>query len=178
MRKLAIALCLTASVLTALGQGSINFNNRVTAVGINAPVDFAGALVTGPEYVGQLFVNNAGSFEAVGAPVEFRTGAAAGYINGGSVSVSFVAPGASADVIMRAWATASGADWDAASTNPNGIFGESNQISIATGGAGSPPSLPADLVGLNAFTLTQVPEPSTVALGLLGLAALALRRRK
>lgn len=178
MRKLAITLCLTASVITALGQGSINFNNRVTAAGINAPVTFAGANVAGPDYLGQLFVDNAGSFEAVGAPTEFRTGAAAGYINGGSVAVPFVAPGGDATLVLRAWAAASGADWDTAAANSAGIIGESNAITITTGGAGSPPSLPADLAGLNAFALTQVPEPSTVALGLLGLAALALRRRK
>jgi len=179
MRKLAIALCLTATVLTALGQGTLNFSTFVGS--INAPVDFAGTSVAGPDYVGQLYVSPAGggSFEAAGPIVPFLSGAGAGYIIHGEIAAANVAAGSSADVIMRAWATASGADWGEASSNPSGIIGESNMINVAAlGGAGDPPSTPPDLVGLQAFSLTQIPEPSTVALGLLGLAALALRRRK
>jgi hypothetical protein len=54
--------------------------------------------------------------------------------------------------------------------------GKSTAITVTTGGAGSPPSLPANLVGLTSFSL--VPEPSTYALLALGAAALFLRRRK
>jgi hypothetical protein len=181
MRKLAVALCLTATVLTAFGQGTLNFNNRVTIDGINAPVDFEGNRLTGPDYAGQLYVSaaGAGAYTAVGAVTAFQTNPVlAGYINGGEVVVAGIAPGTSVDVVLRAWATASGSTWEAASGNATGIFGESNVVTVGLGAVGSPPGPAANLIGLTSFTLTQVPEPSTVALGLLGLAALALRRRK
>jgi hypothetical protein len=179
MKKLAIALCLTASVLTAMAQGTINFNNRVTVAGINAPVTFAGSGLLGPDYVGQLFVMNGASYEAVGTPTAFQSNALlAGYVNGGNTVVPFVAPGSDATVILRAWNAAAGSDWATASGAGNLISGESTAITITTGGAGAPPSLPANLTGLAGFELVAVPEPSTIALGVIGLAALALRRRK
>lgn len=50
------------------------------------------------------------------------------------------------------------------------------------GGVGSPPGVPADLVGLQSFSLTTAagtaPEPGTITLGLMGAAALWARRRK
>ena len=59
------------------------------------------------------------------------------------------------------------------------IRGSSGPVTItALGGVGAPPSLPADLVGLSGFTLTAIPEPSTIALAALGAAALLFRRRK
>jgi len=172
---------LTATVLTTFGQGTLNFNNRVTIDGINAPVDFGGTRLTGPDYAGQLYVSaaGAGAYSAVGDITAFQTNPVlAGYINGGEVVVPGLIAGTSVDVVLRAWATASGADWAAASGNPNGIFGESDVVTVALGGGGSPQGPAANLIGLTSFSLTQVPEPSTVALGLLGLAALALRRRK
>jgi len=38
--------------------------------------------------------------------------------------------------------------------------------------------LPKDLAGLEAFSLTVIPEPGTIALAVLGLAAFFVRRRK
>jgi hypothetical protein len=55
----------------------------------------------------------------------------------------------------------------------------SDAFTVTLGGAGTPPgppaALPADFAGLN---ITTVPEPSTVALAILGGAALFFRRRK
>jgi hypothetical protein len=66
--------------------------------------------------------------------------------------------------------------------------GESPVFSFtAASGSGSPPPLPgfftaandpASLGGLQSFAVTVVPEPSTIALGLIGGAALLLRRRR
>jgi hypothetical protein len=57
----------------------------------------------------------------------------------------------------------------------------SDPFTVTLGGAGTPPSpaaaLPGDFSGLN-ITTTVVPEPSTVALAILGGAALFFRRRK
>jgi len=62
---------------------------------------------------------------------------------------------------------------------PAASFGQNYTL----GGFGSPPSLPGDTFGtgagqLSGLLLVPVPEPSTIALGLLGAAALLIRRRK
>jgi len=163
--------------VTALAQGTINFNNFVPP-NIDAPIfDVGGTTrLAGSGFLAQLWAGpNAGSLAPIGAALPFFSQASggAGYINGPpDRSVGTVAPGAIAFVQVRAWNAASGADWNSA-----GIRGQSITLQITTGGAGNPPSLPADLTGLTSFSLAVIPEPSTIALGLLGVAALLLRRR-
>lgn len=168
MKKLlTIAACFCAlTAFNAYAQGTVAFGNRVTGV-LDAPVfDFGGARLAGPNAFAQLVVNGS----PVGDPVAFRSGAGAGYWPTASVSVPGVAAGATAaNVQVRAWKDA--ASYDAAT-----FKGISAAFTVATGGAGSPPTLPGNLTGLTSFTL--VPEPSMIALGLLGAAALMLRRRQ
>lgn len=177
MKKALIAVACAVVSLSAYAQGTLNFNNRVPANSIDAPVFNVGNTVKleGTGFLAQIYAGpTADSLAAVGVASPFRTGAGAGYINAGAnaaVSVPTVAPGANAFVRVRAWDTSTGATYEAA-----GIKGESALLTIATGGVGAPPSLPANLVGLTSFSL--VPEPSTIALGVLGAAALLLRRRK
>jgi hypothetical protein len=94
------------------------------------------------------------------------------------------APGSTPTLTVRAWSTASGG-FDAAKISPNGIWGEWTFTSLPISGAGNPPSLPPGLTqwGLinnysNEGVFILVPEPSTVALGVLGIGALALARRR
>ena len=176
MKKALIAVACAVVSLSTYAQGTLNFNNRVAGV-LDAPVfniDTATRL-DGTRFMAQLYAGaTADSLAAVGVAAPFRTGAGAGYINPGAnatVAVATVVPGANAFIRMRAWDTTTGATYEAAS-----VRGESSVFSVATGGAGSPPSLPANLVGLTSFNL--VPEPSTIALGVLGAAALLIRRRK
>jgi hypothetical protein len=180
MKKLAIvAVCLMATV-GAYAQGSFAFGNRVTSAGIDAPVlDGAGARLDGTAYLAQLFVNG----NPVGTPLAFRTGAAAGYISTTSVDAG-VPYGTTVDVQMRAWRVAAGADYAAASASMDasrlGNAGASATLSLAASGVNALglPDPPANLTGLQGFSLVVVPEPSTIALGLLGAALLFLRRRK
>jgi hypothetical protein len=167
MKKLlTIAACFCAlTAFNAYAQGTIAFGNRVTGV-LDAPVfDVGGTVKLEGPAMAQLYLGAT----PVGAPVAFRTGAGAGYWPTTSVTLPGVAAGAVAQVQVKAWK-------DAASFEAAAIKGESGVLSITTGGAGSPPTLPANLVGLTSFTL--VPEPSMIALGLLGAAGLMLRRRK
>lgn len=81
--------------------------------------------------------------------------------------------GQAVNVQVKAWMTTgpgAGATWEAAaSKGASSVFSVTPAVSPAT---------PPDLVGLTPFNITIVPEPSTIALGVLGAAALLLRRRK
>ncbi len=186
MKKLLfLAVCALATA-TALAQGTVNFNNRVSAASIDAPVfDVGGTTKLGPTFDAQLYAGpNAGSLAAVGSVTPFKSGVLAGYFAGGSVAISTVAPGATASIQVRAWDASGGATSYEAALAAGVHTGESAIIQVATGGVPDPttgiPGFPANLTGLQSFSLvaTVVPEPSTIALGLLGAGALLLRRRK
>jgi hypothetical protein len=183
MKRLLAGIACLALCVGAFAQGTVNFNNSPAAVGgTGAPIfDVDGTTrLAGTAYLAQLFGGVDGSSLApYGATLTFRTGAGAGFFNttgqDTSRAIATVAPGVAAVIEVRAWEAAGGTSYDAAVA---GGFkaGKSTQITVVTGGAGSPPSLPANLVGLTSFSL--VPEPSTYALLALGAAALFLRRRK
>jgi hypothetical protein len=168
MKKLLIMAACFGTAIVTLGQGQANFNTKVSLDGINAFVtDATGAKVEGPNFVGQLLFSDAmdGSYTPVGVPVEFGTGNKAGYILTGG-AVDFGVAAGDVWVVMKAWDT----------TNPT-TEGMSNPFMI---GLKALPDAPANLVGLESFSVSGevIPEPSTFALGLLGIGALMLRRRK
>ncbi|MFM1941526.1 MAG: hypothetical protein RI897_508 [Verrucomicrobiota bacterium] len=178
MKTITCSLLLLLTTLSASAQGTINFNNRVTVAGIDAPITFGGVGLRGPDFLGQLFVLDPGSdsYEPVGGPTPFQSHPLlAGYINGGNTIVPFIAPGNDATVVLRAWNAAAGSIWSEVLGRPNGIYGQTAPITITLGGAGSPPSLPANLVGLNGAFM--IPEPTTFALIVLGLGMLRLKQR-
>lgn len=171
MKKLAILAAAAMMTVGAYAQGTVNNANFVSGV-LDAPVfDVDGTTrLAGANYMAQLYAGPAGgSLAAIGSPVAFKTGSGAGYFLGGAATIPTVAPGANADIKIVAFQGASEAS--AVATGSSSVF------TVQTGGAGNPPGLPANLVGLTSFSL-QVPEPSTIALGILGAAALLLRRRK
>jgi hypothetical protein len=176
MKRILSAAFVLVTAVTGYGQGTINFSSFVGTV--DAPVTYLGARVTGPAYVGQLYAGaTAGSLAAVGSPVAFfgaGTGGEGYIVSPATVTVPGIAGGATAVVQMKAWASTF-ASYEAAVAG-GGVRGESTTFSITLGGGGSPPAVPANLVGLQAFSL--VPEPSTYALLAFGAAALLLRRRK
>lgn len=57
-------------------------------------------------------------------------------------------------------------------------LGLPSSIETAYNGTPSPATTPANMTGLTSFSLTQVPEPSTIALGVMGACAFLARRRK
>jgi hypothetical protein len=177
MKKLVIAaVALMVSIAATYAQGQVNFANRVPASNINAKiVDNAGAAATTPPYAAALLLDSGGTLSLIaGSATGFRTGAAAGYINPNVITI----PGhdVSTSVTLRVLGF-SGAATDAAATaalaGPANLRGVSNPVTVTLGGG---TVLPPDMVGLTGFTIT--PEPSTIAFGLLGAAALLIRRRK
>jgi MYXO-CTERM domain-containing protein len=183
MKKLLLLAVFAVASSVAFGQGTLNFANA--GAGVNAPVhDISGGtpgiLTAGSAYSAQLYIGPAGTASASGlstngvsgAPTPFLSGGQAGYFTGGSRVVSGTPFGSAAGSIItvqvRAWATASGNSWETAT-----LRGESNLIQVTLT---EPPTAAPNLVGLTAFNV--VPEPSSIALGLLGLGAVALIRRR
>jgi len=182
MKKSIIALALVVASVSAIGQGTVQFANL--GVGLNAPVtiDSLAGAKGAAGYMAQLALDVGGSLTPVGGAASFIGAGAPGYFSGGVVTVSQLAPGASGTFRVFAWDSTAGAatTYAAALTSWNSGLthgGWSAPITIATGGGGTPAGPPASLTGLQPWFVTIVPEPSTIALGILGVGALLLRRR-
>jgi hypothetical protein len=188
MKKLLILAVSVAATIGALAQGTVNFANA-GAGGLNARIfgtDGTTALA-GTGYIAQLWAGaSAGSMNPITPTVTFGTGANAGYFFGGSRTIPTVPAGSPAFFQVRVWEAAAGASWDVASVR-NGAQVGGDTVSYHGAALGpyqspnltAPPSTPPNLLGLQSFSLYVVPEPSTIALGVLGLAGLlVLRRRK
>lgn len=183
MKKFLAIAALVVAAYGAQAQGNFTFSNRVTANGLDQPVfDVGGtAKVDGANFVAAIFQNGV----QLGATAPFRTGTGAGYWNPGADSSRSIAGKFSTDVVtgftVQVWDSSKGATLDAAKA-AGGKFGISDPFSITLGGAKSDPNLPSDVPGFmgnfKSFSLQVVPEPSVLALGALGAAALLFRRRK
>jgi hypothetical protein len=176
MKKLIVAAIVGLTAFSAMAQGKFVFANRNTATTppIDAKVFLPGGVtpLAGTDYLAQAYVGlDEASLAPVGVAVPFRTGAAAGYISAATINTT-IAANTAVVIQMRAWEAAKGASYEAAVAG-GGIYGKSNVVPVTLTDAPAPP---ADLVGLQSFAL--VPEPSTMALGVLGIAALLLRRRQ
>lgn len=172
MKKALIALTAMIMTVAAYGQAQVVFNTRVLGE-VEAPVFKPNNVLPGPGFTAQLFWENAGSWQPLTPATTFRTTAGREqYVEPVDVTITGLAAGAQGTFRFRAWETAGGSYEQAQVAH---WYGESAPITIATGGGLNPP---ANLTGLQGFTLTIVPEPSTIALGVLGAAALLFRRRK
>jgi len=191
MKKLLVTLAAVLVSASAFAQGTIQFSTFNSARGVNAPVYAPGgtAAGTGAGTLGtvnaQLFlVTGSGAtatYTALTPATTFNTagGAASRYvlIPTSNVIVPNVPAGGSANVVLRAWV---GSSYDVAAAT--GTSGQSTVLTVnnlgGTPASGGAPLQPAVLAGLAGFELVTVPEPSTLAFGLLGAAALLYRRRK
>jgi hypothetical protein len=179
MKKTLVLIAALLTSVAAFAQGQVNF---ITVLGpsgnrtVDAPVKRVdGVTAAGAGFSAQLFLLNAGVYTALTPATVFRTDvpAASFYVvdPGSPVTVPGFAPQSTAPLVLRAW-DSSFASYDAAAT-AGGQRGESAVANIALGGGTLPPT---NLVGLQGFTM--VPEPSTIAFGVIGGLALLLRRRK
>jgi len=170
MKKLIIAVAALMVSIAAYGQGQFVFNNRVLP-DVNARfvanTDTGTVSSIGTDYTVQLF-NGAAALDPASTTFRGAAGtAAAGYVTPTTETVAGVAPGATANITLKV-------------VGPN-IAGGSQSfgpygVSLG-GGTVTPPNLP---LGTTPLTVNLVPEPTTLALGFLGLGALglAIRRRK
>jgi len=138
--------------------GTVRFDNHFGD--IDAPVFDADGTnrLSGPAYLAQLYAGpTSDALAAIGPAVPFLTGVAAGYVSLGADStriISTVAAGAVASVQVRAWDSAFGNTYEQALAN-GARAGASAVLSLTTGGAGEPSSLPAALAGLSSFAIVK-----------------------
>jgi len=206
MKKALLTLAALAMATSAYAQGIITFyNNNLTGpngtyvAGIwadNAPLVFGdtkgdstvgGGTTPGGVTVG-LF--RAGQLTTPIATTTLRTGTRPEvFAATQDINVPGVAPGQVANLVIRAWSSTE-ASYDAVVAKQGSVaglvFGEQAFTTRALGGPNPDPTSPSfpqpdmgpGFLGFELETTTIVPEPSTIALGALGIGALLLRRRK
>jgi hypothetical protein len=191
MNKLAYIVASSALVVSALAQGSVNVNNRSLA---GSPVvrNTAGASLIGTNFVAQIVYGSAaGSLNAtLGDVMPFRVASTTspGTWNPGAAGIRTLtgfAEGSTVSMRVNVWDSTVFSTWSAASAaltagahTVETQAGSSAVFTYTVGAASNPSSL--TIGNFSSFTLTpiNVPEPTTIALGALGAAALLWRRRK
>lgn len=196
MKKLLLGIAaILAAGASVYAQGVVAFANTSTT-----PVTYGenqygltGPLPTGPSFSAQLLyapgtdplANPPTTLDVLGASTPFSA-ALVGRFNGGArTTPSTTAPGARAWFQVQVWEAAFGATYQAAATAPardvagvtrQAFIGTSLVFNVPTGSTAGAPLVTTG--GLGAIQVVPVPEPTTWALGLLGLAgAFILRRR-
>ena len=208
IKSVITGLCLIAATLTAKANYDIGFQTydftdlnshvvfapdgttRITGdtILISQPAIPVG---NASQFVGRLFVGPVGgALGAIGigsTPFAAQGIGADGFVDGPQIEVTDASlnAGSPAQYRFRVWSSMvngiSISSFAQASATPGAYIGESALTSITLGGTvpGSPPQLITATANLHpSFTVALVPEPSVLALGLLGGAALLFRRRK
>lgn len=180
MKALCFAALLMVSASASAADGQINFFTFNGDTSRGQVFDTGGApLPGGSTYLGQLYgstSSNPNSFVSLDSPASV---AGSGYFNDGTVLATGVSPGTSFFYQLRVWNSAAGGSFEAASIAPNGIIGSSQVINVTLGGTeGANVFTVPQANGFLSFQLAAVPEPSTIALGVLGGLVLLFRRRK
>jgi hypothetical protein len=195
MKKILFTLAIVASTALSYGQGTITFGNgatsRFTLDGVNVAI---GAPIT----FGVWYGTSAGNLSM--APVLGSVTTTAGIIAPASgTSAGYQLAGTSPNqtgifLQFRAWSSSFGANEAGAnaaeaaySSQAGVVYGETAIVQIGALGASTGPgtaiwqgSAGVLTDRLNAFVLTTsaIPEPSTYALGALGIGALLMVRRR
>jgi MYXO-CTERM domain-containing protein len=179
MKKLLLTLSIVCAAGVAFGQGQIGFGNATATAITNVATGNKAVTTTRVGFYANATTNvtslspgwvNAGGFTNLAAP---------GVFLGGNRTLGGFPAGTPVAVQVRAWlTTAAFSDYEAAlSGEGSGAFGAS--VIMIINPAVSPTPIPQiSANGLRPFTIQPVPEPSSIALGLLGLGAIALFRRR
>jgi len=190
-KKLVIVATTLFCVVSSRADYSINFNTLNDPSAPTNPVfdiDGTTKLLGSAGYVGQLYTQiGAGSFAAIGASAAFFNAGGAGFLAPGTVTVT--APSVTANPTagayqLRVWNTANGSTYEAASVVVGAHVGVSSTVNVSFAGYANGNIPPVSFPQANGFssfslsTVSAVPEPATLALGLFGAAGLLIRRRK
>jgi hypothetical protein len=177
--------------LSAYGQGSVNFANATASRVVLQNADGTTTFVpVGPRFTAELVFapdgTSAGEFQFAATRVGGTTtfGPVAGLFSGGGrTATGVVPPGGFGLFQVRVWETGTGGalDYNTAVLSGQGFAGQSGILRVDTGDpTTTPPGTATALTasGLTSFIVSPVPEPSTIALGLLGVGTLLMLRRR
>ena len=186
MNKKLLVLGLLALPLAVFAQGTVQFaNTSTTQLTTNSLTGAVGPTTGANHYLVGLYIApqgtvNPSAFTLVGTATNGTAPVNNGRFNGGN---PFVIPGNTGQTIafqIRAWTMSAGSRYEdvTSSTAYRGVSAI-GQVTPATGATPTPALFGTNPGQLSSgFALTPVPEPSTIALGLLGLGAVALFRRR
>jgi hypothetical protein len=183
MKKTLLTLGLIAfSAAHCFSQGSVYFSNL--GGGVVAPItDAGGTRLAGTGFTAELWTAATGVVDpsafapVAGSAGPFDSGNFAGFIlnRTSPIVVAGVAIDQTANFLVRAWDNQGGSvtSWD------NAIVRGESEVLTAVGAlkGAQAPDVPV-LTGLATFAITPVPEPSVIALGLVGAGLLWFRRKK
>jgi hypothetical protein len=182
MKRLLLTAAAVLAAVNIYAQGTVNPNTFNHSQLLNEDNGNAAiGLADGIQYQVYWSPVGAGTFSAAGSPLPMGT--IPGYsIGQATVELTGLTAGGMADVQLRAWESAYGASYEEASGAPEmggrkALIGTSATITVKTGGDGVPPALPPTLT-VGEWTVSSVPEPSVIALGLVGAGALLVLRRR
>lgn len=181
-RALLVAMGMFLVTAGALAQGNVLFQSKVTNPAVNFKIlNPDGTAAEAGKYTVQLWGasgvtggslsplmgSKAGATaELIQAPLTLATG----YFAGGSWSVDGIAAGTESQFQVVVFET----QYGSYANQTAGFYGMGNIFHLSLT---APPATPAAMAGASDVTLVAVPEPSILALGVLGLGAFMLRRR-
>lgn len=181
MKKVIIAAFAVMASLSLYAQGTIDFKNDGTSL-VKLDKGDGSAIVSAPftTYCVGLWWAPAGTTDQsaftylAGSKTVLGPSPVSGRFSGGNKTIDSITGGTVVAIQVRGWESA------AASFDVSTAKGYSSIFSVATGAPNGDPPTPAKGIVTSGFTgLTiAVPEPSTIALGFLGLAGLFILRRR
>jgi hypothetical protein len=190
MKKILLTLLLATASAVSYGQGTIAFGNTIASrikyqaapggaivdMPITFRANFAVFFSTSSSNPNELQIGNTvlGTSSASSAGIIVAAGTYA-ITGGGELATVFMQ--------VRGWDAAFGTDWAAAKA-AGAAFGQTDVRSVTLASALGPgtaiwqSATATDPKKFNPFVVAVVPEPSTIALGVLGLGSLLFFRRR
>jgi len=195
MKKLVLTIALVGAVTAAFAQGTVQFSNgTLSRLSLITPgvstvqIPLTASINFGLFYgIGQS--TSLTLSPALGVNSTSSLGIIANPSDGKSTMLAYQIPGTAQNetdvwIQIKGWDASFGSDWVAGSKNGN-WFGASVIRNVGALGAPTGPGLNiwqnatgTSLSAINAFGLTPVPEPTTMALAGLGIASLLIFRRR
>jgi hypothetical protein len=173
MKKLMITAAALMMAMSAYGQGSFLFNTRDIAAGNNITFSLGGAPATGADLQVEVLAGaDANSLKPLTPLLPLnRTGAGAGYTS--PFSQIYEVPGLSSGNAVVAYRAFQGTSYDSAA-NKSELQMATSPVALTL-----PPTPPNEVaLGTKDVSIGVIPEPATLALGLLGLGSLLFFRRR